>query len=243
MSLLETFLQDLRFGVRTLRRDLGFSAVSILALALGIGVNTVVFTAYKAFVARPLDARDPDTLVNISLHLQSGATTARFSYPDYEGYRDGLRSFSGVIAFSIEELRLTDAGGIVMRRSEESLIGRLGLASPSASNAEMVSNLSSFRRTTSRCSAWLRSVGVRSTPSTHPNSPRRHPVSDRSELLAPALRGRPRGIGEEHSPQRRRLHHRRGHAGQLHGHEHRSAQLLAAARPLSRRASRQQPAA
>ena len=139
MSLFETFLQDLRFGARTLRRDLGFSAVSVLALALGIGVNTVVFTAYKAFVARPLDARDPDTLVNISLHLQSGATTARFSYPDYEAYRDGLRSFSGVIAFSIEELRLTDAGGIVTRRSEESLIGRLGLASPSASNAEMAS--------------------------------------------------------------------------------------------------------
>ncbi len=52
----------------------------------------------------------------------------------------GLRSFSGVIAFSIEELRLTDAGGIVSApRSEESLIGRLGLASPSASNAEMAS--------------------------------------------------------------------------------------------------------
>ena len=118
MSLFETLLQDLRYGARTLRRDLGFSAVSILALALGIGVNTVVFTAYKAFVARPLDARDPDTLVNISLHLQSGATTARFSYPDYEAYRDGLRSFSGVIAFSIEELRLTDAGGIVTRRSD-----------------------------------------------------------------------------------------------------------------------------
>ena len=58
---------------------------------------------YKAFIARPLDARDPDTLVNLSLRLQSGATDARFSYPDYEAYRDGLRSFSGVIAFSIEQ--------------------------------------------------------------------------------------------------------------------------------------------
>ena len=83
-------------------------AVSVLALALGIGVNTAVFTAYKAFVARPLDARDPGTLVNLSLHLQSGATRARFSYPDYEAYRDGLRSFSGVIAFSIER---TEAHG------------------------------------------------------------------------------------------------------------------------------------
>jgi hypothetical protein len=120
MSLFETLLQDLRYGGRTLRRNPSFTIVSILALALGIGVNVAVFTAYKAFIARPLEARDPDTMVNRSLRLQSGATDARFSYPDYEAYRDGLRSFSGVIAFSIEELTLTDAGGAVARRSAES---------------------------------------------------------------------------------------------------------------------------
>jgi predicted permease len=132
-------LQDLRYGARTLLRNPSFTIVSILALALGIGVNTAVFTAYKAFIARPLDARDPETLVNLSLRLQSGATEARFSYPDYEAYRDGLRSFSGVIAFSIEELTLTDAGGAVARRSaeRESLIGRLGLLPPSATNREI----------------------------------------------------------------------------------------------------------
>jgi len=108
MILFDTLLQDLRYGLRTMRRNPGFTAVSILALALGIGVNTAVFTAYKALVARPLDARDPDTMVNVSLRLKSGATTARFSYPDYEAYRSSLRSFRGVIAFSIEELRLTD---------------------------------------------------------------------------------------------------------------------------------------
>ena len=141
MILFETLIQDLRYGARTLRRHAGFTAVSILALALGIGVNTAVFTAYKAFVARPLDARDPGTLVNLSLHLQSGATSARFSYPDYEAYRDRLQSFSGVIAFSIEQLTLTDAGGAVARRSAEngSLIGRLGLLRPSASNTEIAS--------------------------------------------------------------------------------------------------------
>ena len=48
----------------------------------------------------------------VALRLQSGGTTARFSYPDFEAYRDGLRSVSGVIAFSIEQLTLSDAGGI-----------------------------------------------------------------------------------------------------------------------------------
>jgi hypothetical protein len=58
MMLLEGLRQDLRYGARTLLRHSGFTFVSILALALGIAVNTVVFTAYKAFVARPVDARD-----------------------------------------------------------------------------------------------------------------------------------------------------------------------------------------
>src|SRR5882672_1848444 len=140
MMLLEGLRQDLRYGARTLRRHAGFTAVSILALALGIAVNTVVFTAYKAFVARPLDARDPGTLVNVALRLQSGATTARFSYPDFEAYRDGLRSFSGVIAFSIEQLTLSDAGGIAGNRRPDAgtLLPRL-LLPPAAVNKEIAS--------------------------------------------------------------------------------------------------------
>jgi putative ABC transport system permease protein len=139
--LLETVLQDLRYGARTLLRNAGFTAVSIFALALGIGVNTAVFTAYRAFVVRPLDARDPGTMVNVALRLQSGVINARLSYPDYEAYRDHLRSFSGVIAFSIEQLRLTGAEGLGSQRSAEagSLMGRLGLLRPSANNAEFAS--------------------------------------------------------------------------------------------------------
>jgi predicted permease len=134
-------LQDLRYGARNLRRSPQFTFVSILALALGIGVNTVVFTAYKALVARPLDARDPGTLVNIALRLQSGETMAIFSYPDFEAYRDGLRSFSGVIAFSIDQLTLSDADGAVRPRRPDSgaLLSRLGLLFPPAVNTEIAS--------------------------------------------------------------------------------------------------------
>jgi putative ABC transport system permease protein len=141
LTLLAALRQDLGYGFRTLRRNSGFTLVSILALALGIAVNTAVFTAYKAFVARPLDGRDPATLVNFAVRLQSGATNARFSYPDYEAYRDGLRSFSGVIAFSIEQLTLSDAGGAVARRNSDSgtLLARLGLMPPTAGNQEIAS--------------------------------------------------------------------------------------------------------
>ncbi len=141
MMLLETVLQDLRYGARTLFRYSQFTAVAVAALALGIGVNTAVFTAYKAFVLRPLDARNPGTMANFALRLQSGVTTVRFSYPDYEAYRNHLRSFSGILAVSLEQLRLTDAGGLggEPRSDTGSLMGRLGLIPPRANRAEFVS--------------------------------------------------------------------------------------------------------
>jgi predicted permease len=141
MILFETVLQDLRYGARTLRRSTTFTIQSVFVLALGIGVNTAVFTAYKAFVARPLDAREPGTMVNFALRLHSGVINASISYPDYEAYRDRLHSFSGVIAVRIDQLKLTDAGGILSHRNTEngSLMGRLGLLRSTTSNAEFPS--------------------------------------------------------------------------------------------------------
>jgi predicted permease len=134
----ESVLQDLRYGVRILLRNRGFTAVSVLALALGIGINTGAFTAYKALVARPLDARDPVRMVNVTLILQSGTSSFLFSYPDYEDYRDRLRSCSGLIAWSNDLLTLSDAGGVISQRNSAagSLFGRLGLLPLGASNAE-----------------------------------------------------------------------------------------------------------
>ena len=129
----ETILQDMRYGVRMLYRSRGFTAVAVFALALGIGVNTAVFTAYKAMVARPLDARDPGEMVNVALMRNSGASDFRFSYPDYEAYRDSVRSFSGLIAYSPEHMRLSNAGGAPAAGSG---LGILGLPSSSRSNAE-----------------------------------------------------------------------------------------------------------
>jgi hypothetical protein len=83
MMLLENLLLDLRYGGRILFRNAAFTAVSVLALALGIGINTAAFTDYKALVRRPPDARDPGQMVNLALTLQSDANASQFSYPDY----------------------------------------------------------------------------------------------------------------------------------------------------------------
>src|SRR5437660_5599415 len=110
MILAETVLHDLQYGVRMLSRNAGSTVVTVLSLALGIGINTAVFTAYKAMVARPLDARAPTEMVNLALMRDSGATDYTFSYPDYEAYRDSVHSFSGLIAFRPDRVTLSNAG-------------------------------------------------------------------------------------------------------------------------------------
>jgi predicted permease len=136
-----TVFQDLRCAARMLRRNLGFTCVGVLALGLGIGVNTAVFTAYKAMVARPLDARDPGGIVNIALVRNSGAADPEFSYPDYAAYRDSAHSFSGLIAYSPEHMTLRDAGGMISQRDSAagSLFGRLALVPSLAGKTEFAS--------------------------------------------------------------------------------------------------------
>jgi predicted permease len=141
---LEQLWQDIRYGLRMLWKNPGFTAVVVLTLALGIGANTVAFSAYKAFFDSALDARDPGRMVNLAMILQSGATDPYFSYPDYEAYRDRLHSFSGLIAESESKLlALSDAGGSVNPRdsADESLAGRLGLLPFSASKKEFVTTM------------------------------------------------------------------------------------------------------
>jgi putative ABC transport system permease protein len=129
MILPQTILQDLRYGARMLYRNAGFTITAVLALAIGIGVNTTAFTFYKAVFGRSLDAWSPRTMVNLALIRQSGSTDSWFSYPDYEAYRDHLHSFGGLIAVSNDRLALSRAGGVLSQRNAAagSLVGRLGL--------------------------------------------------------------------------------------------------------------------
>ena len=195
----------------------GFTAVSIVALALGIGVNTAVFTAYKAFIVRPLDARDPATLVNLSFRLQSGATSARFSYPDYEAYRDGLQSLSGVIAFSIDELKFTGVGQNMRPARAQEIAVRQARAVASGHEQRRA------RKHLHRFGELL--LGARRGASAWPHvrggdrfGARRLAVDPyQRELLAAALRRRSDGAGQEHSSEWRRLHHRRHYAGYFVG--------------------------
>jgi macrolide transport system ATP-binding/permease protein len=136
LNFIDSLGQDLRYAVRVLRKSPGFTFAAIFALALGIGVNTAVFTAYKAMIARPLDARDPGRMVDLAVVRQTGVPESAFSYPDYEVYRDSVHSFSGLIAFSNDNVALSHAGGTVSQHSSGSGSRLLGLLPSVASNTE-----------------------------------------------------------------------------------------------------------
>ena len=99
MILPQTILQDLRYGARTLFRNAGFTAVAILALAIGIGDQHHGLHLLQSHVYALTGCRESRRrMVDLTLIRQSGNAEVDFSYPDFKAYQDNLRSFSGVIA-------------------------------------------------------------------------------------------------------------------------------------------------
>jgi hypothetical protein len=106
-TFVESLGRDIRFAGRMLAKHPTFTALAILALAIGIGVNTAVFTVYKALLLQPLDARDPGQPVNIYRTTAADRYQPAFSYPDFAFYRDENKVFSGLVATTGDELALT----------------------------------------------------------------------------------------------------------------------------------------
>jgi predicted permease len=96
---IESFFGDVRYAFRVLRKSPGFTCVAILTLALGIGVNTAIFTAFDAIILRPRAVKDPDRLAFV-FRTSLGESHGRFSYPDYLYYRDHTTSFSDLALFA-----------------------------------------------------------------------------------------------------------------------------------------------
>jgi predicted permease len=92
--------QDIRFGFRMLFKAPAFTLVAVLALGLGIGVNTSILSAVNGFVLRPLPVEKPEELRTIHWGKKSDASVwGKFSYLNYQDVRDGNTSFSGLSAW------------------------------------------------------------------------------------------------------------------------------------------------
>ena len=103
---LETTWRDLRYGARALAKNPGFTAVAVLATALGIGVNTGIFSVLNGVALKLLPVPRADQIVSVdqvfhgkfrrNLHGESGL----FSYSEYKNYRDDSHVFSGLLAYA-----------------------------------------------------------------------------------------------------------------------------------------------
>jgi putative ABC transport system permease protein len=103
--------QDVRFGIRMMTKNPGFSIVVIITLALGIGGNAAIFTIFNAVLLRPLPYADPQKLVTLAVARSGEAEAVNpFSIVRFEMIRDHSRSFAGVAAYAVEFFNLTGRG-------------------------------------------------------------------------------------------------------------------------------------
>ncbi len=103
---MESFIQDLRFGVRMLLKNPGFTLIAALTLSLGIGANTAIFSVVDALLLRPLPYPEPDRLVLLS-NKTSRARRSGISYPNFSDWRERAQSFEGMAAVRGESFNLT----------------------------------------------------------------------------------------------------------------------------------------
>jgi len=104
---MRTLLTDLRYGIRMLARTPGFTIVAVLSLALGIGVNTTVFSLLDAVMLRSLPIQHPEEIVDIATREAGGEPHSDFSYPLYAGLRDHNEALSGMVAYTDTSLGLS----------------------------------------------------------------------------------------------------------------------------------------
>src|SRR5581483_2207944 len=103
---LETFARDIRYGARQLIKTPVFLFVAVLSLALGIGVNTAIFTLIDAVMLQSLPVHDPDQLVlfydgiSTGVYSGDGLGTDIFSHPSWEYLKTHNDSFDDLSAFS-----------------------------------------------------------------------------------------------------------------------------------------------
>src|SRR5262245_19712886 len=126
MSAVDTIMQDLRYGIRQLRLNPGFTLAAILSLALGIGANTAIFTLFDQIVLRLLPVHNPRELVQLRVEggrfgSNSGDGVHTFSHPTYLALRDRNTVFSGLTGQLVQTASLVGED-----RSEMIRVGMVG---------------------------------------------------------------------------------------------------------------------
>ena len=96
---MENALKDIRYAFRMLFKSRGFTAIAVLALGLGIGANTAIFSVFNGMLWRPLPVKDPQQLVSVTQKSREAAFPSGLSYPDIQDYRQLKDVFQDVAGF------------------------------------------------------------------------------------------------------------------------------------------------
>jgi putative ABC transport system permease protein len=107
---MDTLIQDLRYGVRTLLKNRSFTSVAVLALALGIGANTAIFSVVNAVLLRPLPYQEPERIVRVEEQHESWGRAAGLTYASFLDFRDDSKSLENIAAYRPWNFNLTDEG-------------------------------------------------------------------------------------------------------------------------------------
>ena len=107
---MEDFLKDLRYALRMLLKSPGFTLIAVLALGLGIGANTAIFSVFNGMLWRPLPVKDPQQLVVVVSKSRNVEFPLNLSYPDFQDYRRLKAVFSDLIAYTSNSVNLGVAG-------------------------------------------------------------------------------------------------------------------------------------
>ncbi len=124
-NLFETFLQDLRFGARSMLRAPGFTIVAILALALGIGANAAIFTVVNSVLLRPLAYNDSDRLVTI-LRSETGPVSPA-NFIDWQAQSKSFESMGAAEMRSVNLSNVSSPERVEGLRISQSILPMLGV--------------------------------------------------------------------------------------------------------------------
>src|ERR1700757_503559 len=105
---MQNFLQDVRYGLRMLTTNAGFTEIAVLTLALGIGANTAIFSVVNAELLRPLPFNDPGRIVRVGVtNSRTGWKSGPADYPDFADWRSQNQVFEKIAAYSDNNFTLT----------------------------------------------------------------------------------------------------------------------------------------
>src|ERR1700683_2007610 len=108
---LGNFPRDIRFGFRMLHKSPGVTAVVVIALALGVGANTAIFSVVNGFLLRPLPVTSPEQITVLAIQQKDAPIgSSGFSYPEFVDFRKQANTFSDVFAIVLSTVQVAFKG-------------------------------------------------------------------------------------------------------------------------------------